>query len=301
MTLMLLWLRWEMRLRWRSLLVLSLLIAVSKGVVLTAAAGARRGETAVARLAKGSLPATAQVVPLAPDFDWEAVRRLPQVADLALLANSSFAIDGVSNPYAGGQPPINDAAMRTVERPHVIAGRLPDRERVTDVASVQERLTTSISRTGATGVTIDAMTPIGAMEEVGRVRSLPATLGAFLALPAIAAAGHALITAGRRRLYDIAVLRVLGTTRWQVRWVLLTHSSVLALIGLVFGIPLGVALGRVLWRMVADFLPLKYVPPLAPGMILLVIPAAFLLAFLLGAWPAQRAACSRVADVLRAE
>jgi hypothetical protein len=43
------WLRLDLRRRWRSLVVLALLVALSAGVVLTAVAGARRGDTAFGR------------------------------------------------------------------------------------------------------------------------------------------------------------------------------------------------------------------------------------------------------------
>ena len=92
-----------------------------------------------------------------------------------------------------------------------------------------------------------------------------------------------------------------GLTLRQVRAVLASQSSVLAVIGLAFGIPLGVALGRVLWRAVAEFMPLQYAPPLAGTTLLVVLPGAPAVGLLLAAWPAHRAAGSRVADLLRAE
>jgi hypothetical protein len=137
--------------------------------------------------------------------------------------------------------------------------------------------------------------------ELRQVRTMPVFLGAFLSLLALGAVGHALATAVRKRRHDVAVLRAVGLTRTQARVVVLTQATVLALIGLVVGIPLGVALGRTVWRYVADTTPLSYVPPAALLAVLLAIPVALLAANGLAAWPGHRAATLRVGHVLRAE
>jgi len=136
---------------------------------------------------------------------------------------------------------------------------------------------------------------------VAEVRRLPLVLGGFLGLLAIAAVGHGLATAVRRRRHDVAVLRAVGMSQRQSRIVVVTQASVLAVVGLAFGIPLGVALGRTVWRAVAESTPIVYVPPLAFTTLLLLTPCALVVANLLAAWPARRAAQLRVADVLRAE
>jgi len=133
------------------------------------------------------------------------------------------------------------------------------------------------------------------------VRALPIALGVFLMLLALGAVGHALATAVRRRRVDVAVLRALGMTRWQARGLVVTQASVLAVAGLLFGVPLGMALGRTTWRAVADYTPLQYVPPLAYLALLLVGPLALLVANALAAWPGHQAARLRIAHVLRAE
>ena len=126
-------------------------------------------------------------------------------------------------------------------------------------------------------------------------------LAGFLVLLAVGAVGHALATAVRRRRHELAVLRALGMTRMQSRLVVFTQASVLAAIGLALGIPLGVAFGRIIWRLVAQSTPLAYHPPLAVWALALIGPLALLAANLLAAWPGQRAARLRSAQVLRAE
>lgn len=139
------------------------------------------------------------------------------------------------------------------------------------------------------------------LAELRQVRRLPLLLAAFLGVLAIGAVGHALATAVRRRRHDIAVLRALGVTRWQCRAMVITQATLLALFGLVVGVPAGVALGQTLWRVVADNTPVDYVPPLAVWLLIVIAPAALLLANLLAAWPSQRAASIRAGHVLRTE
>ena len=133
------------------------------------------------------------------------------------------------------------------------------------------------------------------------VAVLPLALAAFLTLLAIGAVGHALSSAVRHRRHELAILRALGLTRWQSRLVLATQATLLAVIGLAFGIPLGVILGRTLWRAAADLAPLAYQPPVAVWALALVAPAALLAAILLAAWPGERAARLRTAQLLRTE
>ena len=130
---------------------------------------------------------------------------------------------------------------------------------------------------------------------------LPVVLGVFLGVLALGAVGNALSTAVRRRSRDLAVLRALGMTRREARRVVIVQATVLALIGLAFGVPLGLALGRSVWRAVAAYTPLEYVPPSPVGALLMVGPAAVIAAIALAVWPAQRAARLQIAAVLRAE
>jgi ABC-type lipoprotein release transport system permease subunit len=143
--------------------------------------------------------------------------------------------------------------------------------------------------------------PTSRLVELQQIRRLPLLLAAFLALLAVAAVGHAVATTVRRRRHDLAVLRALGVTRWESRVTVLTQATLLALFGLAIGVPLGLALGRTLWRGVADSTPIDHVPPVAVLALLLIAPASLLAANLLAAWPSHRAATMRVGHVLRTE
>jgi len=151
------------------------------------------------------------------------------------------------------------------------------------------------------GLEFDEANTPDEVAELRQVQVLPVVLGIFLALLAAGAVGHALVTAARHRAADIAVLRALGLTGWNCRLVMGTQSAVLALTGLLLGIPAGLAIGRQVWHAVADYTPVQYIPPLALWVLAAVGPAALVLAAMLAVWPSERAARLQVTRILRTE
>ncbi len=133
------------------------------------------------------------------------------------------------------------------------------------------------------------------------VRTLPQVLAAFLGLIAVAALGSVLLSCARRRSHDFAVLRALGMTRRNVRTVLNSQATAVGLFGLVVGIPLGLAVGRLGWRAIADRVPLSDIAPLALAGALLLIPVTLLGANLLALWPGSVTLSHVPAEELRAE
>ena len=171
-----------------------------------------------------------------------------------------------------------------------------------DTQAVAHRLTArAASIKGGKYLAFTPQPPVAQAQVVRNLAFLPLALSAFLAVLAVGAVGHALSIAVRRRRHELAVLRALGLTRRQSRLVILTQATLLAVIGLAFGIPLGIALGRTLWRAATGMLPLAYQPPLAPWALLLIAPLALLAANLLAGWPARRAARLRTAQILHTE
>jgi hypothetical protein len=151
---------------------------------------------------------------------------------------------------------------------------------------------------GVSFSTPDELTQVKTLREV---RALPIALGIFLAVLAIGAVGHAVVTTVRRRSRELAVLRALGMTQQQSRVAVATHATLLGVIGILVGLPLGLALGRTVWRAVAHETPFQYIAPLAATTLAILVPATLLLANALAAVPGQLAARMRLAQVLRAE
>jgi ABC-type lipoprotein release transport system permease subunit len=133
------------------------------------------------------------------------------------------------------------------------------------------------------------------------VRPLPRLLAGFLALLAVVAVAHVLSTSVRRRRRDFAVLRALGMTRRSVRTILNMQGTAIGIAGLVVGIPLGVAAGRLTWRLITNRVPLSFIAPLAFVALLLVVPVTIGIINLLALLPARRAGRLQPAIELRAE
>jgi predicted lysophospholipase L1 biosynthesis ABC-type transport system permease subunit len=140
-----------------------------------------------------------------------------------------------------------------------------------------------------------------AVADLDRMSDLPLALGAFFGLLACATVAHALVTTVRRRRHDLAVLRAVGFTRRQTRGAIAWQSTLLAVAGLVIGVPVGVAVGRITWRWLADDFPIVYVPPIAVVAVVVVAGIALLIANALAAGPAHAATRIRPAEALRVE
>ena len=158
-----------------------------------------------------------------------------------------------------------------------------------------------ISAAGTDGLYVDRPLPPADQQNLRNVRGLPFLFAAFASVLAVGALAHIALSALRRRRGNLAVLRSLGCTPGQVRACLAWQAITLAGIGVAVGLPLGLVLGRTTWRLVSEATPMVYVEPLNLLALVLVAPVAVLLANAVAAWPGDRAARMRLAEVLRTE
>jgi ABC-type lipoprotein release transport system permease subunit len=133
------------------------------------------------------------------------------------------------------------------------------------------------------------------------VRDTPLVLAGVLALLALASVAHALVTAVRRRRRDLALLETLGFTRRQVSSCIAWQATTVGVASLLIGVPLGIALGRVSWTILADDLGTVAEPITSVVVVLLAVPIVLALVNLVAFVPARAAARTRPAIVLRSE
>jgi hypothetical protein len=131
--------------------------------------------------------------------------------------------------------------------------------------------------------------------------AMPAFLAGGLAAGAVAGLGLTLVASVRRRRRDFALLKTLGFTRRQLAGTVAWQSSVIAAVGLLIGIPVGVAFGRWLWLVFANQLSAVPDPVVPATSIALAAVAALILANLVAALPGRQAARTPAALLLRAE
>ena len=122
------------RQRWLAWLALALLVGLGGGIVLGALAAARRTDSAYGRFLKDANAFDVGVSTTAVSIDFEPLRRLPQVADVAGVTYVVMEKDG-GDQGAGLSPllPAGDGLYDRISRPKVLEGRRADPSRADEV------------------------------------------------------------------------------------------------------------------------------------------------------------------------
>ncbi len=210
----------------------------------------------------------------------------------AVMATSLFSatdLNQQSSPVAGPM-----AALITV------------RPGVSDAVALRslDHITAVLNRTSdpdsPVGGVVSALRPV----EIANYRTVgttPALLAAVLAAGALGALGLTLVASVRQRRRQFAVLKALGFTQRQLAASVAWQSSVAAVVGVVAGVPAGIALGRWLWTLFADGISAVPHPTVPALSIALVALGAIVFANLVALFPGRVAARTRTSLLLRAE
>jgi hypothetical protein len=143
-------------------------------------------------------------------------------------------------------------------------------------------------------------TPVS-LVNFGEAVNFPLILGFVLALFGAATLLHLLVVSVARRRREIGLLKALGFVKSQVGATVCWQASTVALVGIVVGVPLGVAGGRAVWRAFATNLGAVPVSVVPVEVIAALALGVLVVANLLAVAPAVVAARSkRTAQLLRA-
>ena len=149
-----------------------------------------------------------------------------------------------------------------------------------------------------------AITPFpvpSSLANAERIAELPVLLAVGGAVLAVVTFAHAIMSSVRRNRRELAVCRVLGFTGRQVHAAVATQATLLALVAVAAGIPLGVVGARWGWRTMATAFGVASGPRVPAWVAVACAVAAVVAANLAAAPPSRSSAQRRPADTLRAE
>jgi len=143
--------------------------------------------------------------------------------------------------------------------------------------------------------------PPGVIVNVRRVKGVPGLLAALLAVLALLTLFHALIVSIQSRRHDLAILRALGADgRWvgrTVHW----QASVLTVVPMILGIPIGLVVGSTTFRAFSGAIGAVPDPKLPLALVAGGLVALVVVANIVAVVPSRRARRAATATMLKAE
>jgi putative ABC transport system permease protein len=138
------------------------------------------------------------------------------------------------------------------------------------------------SEAGATRPTIPT-----SLVNFGEAVNFPLILGFVLAVFGAATLLHLLVVSVIRRRREMGLLKALGFVSRQLGTTVLWQATTVALVGIVFGVPLGIVFGRLIWKAFATNLGAVPVPTVPAGAIVGMALGVLVIANLLAVVPAM--------------
>jgi hypothetical protein len=200
----------------------------------------------------------------------------------------------IRNPF-GGRP--------ATAGPNAIFVR--SRDGANKAAAVQrfQQLVKSLPSSNSFGTQVD-LVPLQRPAEIVIYASMAGTLlslGAGLAIGAIAALALTLVASIRRHQRDLAMFKALGLAPRQLAAVVAWQSTVAIVIGTLVGVPIGIIIGRTFWRLFAKALHAVPQPTVPILPIALLAIGALVVANVVAAIPGRTASRTPTAVLLRVE
>jgi ABC-type antimicrobial peptide transport system permease subunit len=214
----------------------------------------------------------------------------------AIIPNAAFAnLSEDGYPKVCNGPNIDLVRIKSGVRPSVAASSLQR------IAKASTSRFSSVNSSCNLILSVIGVQKPGQIRDYGSVGVSPTLLASGLASGAVVALALTLVASVRRRRRELALLKALGFTQRQLAATVAWQASIVGVVGILFGVPLGIGLGRWLWNLFARevyAVPDATVPVLS---IALVAVGSLVLVNVIAALPGRSAARTLTALVLRAE
>jgi hypothetical protein len=212
-----------------------------------------------------------------------------------LGSGAAFTLDGLLTPQCGRLPAgdaQNACRLRTVfgVGGDILVTAVPGPRGQADLARLAR----------AYPAEVNLPYPPTSLVNFGEV-NFPLLFGLAVAVFGAATLAHALVVSVGRRRRETGLLKVLGFVRRQTAFAMSWQTTTVAVVGLVVGLPLGIAAGRLGWDVFAGYVGFVAVPVVVAWGLIALAAATIAVANLLAAGPAIAAARIRPAAALRAE
>lgn len=135
----------------------------------------------------------------------------------------------------------------------------------------------------------------------GQAVNFPLLIGLVLALFGAATLLHMLVVSAARRRPETGLLKALGFVRHQVAATVAWQATAIALVGVVVGIPAGIAVGQAVWRLFATSIGVAPDPFVVAWVTAAIAGGVLVLANLLAIGPALGAARLSPGELLRTQ
>jgi len=135
----------------------------------------------------------------------------------------------------------------------------------------------------------------------GEAVNFPLILGLIVVLFGMATLLHMLLSSLNRRRREMGLLKSLGFVRRQIALSVSWQTTTVAIIGIVLGIPLGIAAGRMIWNAFASNLGVLAPPVVTVWLVAAIAAGTLVVANLLAVGPAVMASRAKAASLLKAE
>jgi ABC-type antimicrobial peptide transport system permease subunit len=175
----------------------------------------------------------------------------------------------------------------------------PGPARQADIAAFQRAWSSFCATIGQTTCIVTDQRP-NTVNNYAAIDATPEVLAGVLAVLGLAVLAQFILASAHRRRRDFALLKVLGMFRRELSAVAFWQVATVTAVGLVVGMPLGIAGGRWAWQLFADQagLPSGAITSLP---VLWIVPATLLAAALVALPPARSVARVPAAATLRSE